>query len=189
MEIESREEPPLTTIHVDLLWVKTEVYDKIGILAQDIKIENESTDYGAAEFIIENQSIKFRVAKITPTKIGQFVTFWKRIGNGAIQPYDYNDSFDLLIVTVRDANQFGQFIFPKKVLYEKGVLSYGNKEGKRAIRVYPPWDKTDSLQARKTQAWQLKWFIQFPEILNGDCVHIYRSMLNLKTAVAGGKES
>ncbi len=26
------------------------------------------------------------------------------------------------------------------------------------MRIYPPWDVTDSVQAKKTQAWQLKYF-------------------------------
>jgi hypothetical protein len=49
------------------------------------------------------------------------------------------------------------------VLCERGVISSHAKEGKRAIRIYPPWDKVDNSQAKKTQFWQLQYFIDFNE--------------------------
>jgi hypothetical protein len=52
------------------------------------------------------------------------------------------------------------FIFPKSIAIEKGIVTNGNKEGKRAIRVYPPWDVTTSKQAQKTQKWQLDYFLK-----------------------------
>ena len=44
--------------------------------------------------------------------------------------------------------------FTKKTLpYSlQGFASQDGKGGKRAMRVYPPWDITDSPQAKKTQA-------------------------------------
>jgi hypothetical protein len=150
-------------IHPDLLLVEELVYRPSGLVLQNLKAEDESADYGASEFTINNQSIKFRLGKITPTKVGQFVTFWKRIGEGPILPYDFNDSFDFLVVNVRTENHLGQFVFPKAVLCEKGIISCNGKEGKRAMRVYPPWDKTDNSQAKKTQDWQLQYFIKFSE--------------------------
>ena len=105
-----------------------------------------------------------RNAKITPTKIGQFVTLWKRLNNGPIQPFDVSDSFDFVIINVRSENQIGQFIFPKKVLIEKDVFTTPSKEGKRAIRVYPLWDKPLSKQALKTQQWQLDYFLAIDEV-------------------------
>jgi hypothetical protein len=148
-------------VHSDLLLAEDLIYKPSGLILENLKIENESKDYGAAEFTLNNHSIKFRVGKITPTKIGQFVTFWKRIGKGPILPYDFNDSFDFLVVSVRAENHFGQFVFPKAVLCEKGIISSSEKEGKRAMRIYPPWDKADNSQAKRTQAWQLKYFIKF----------------------------
>ncbi len=56
--------------------------DYCAIIVQD----NESQEYGASTFEMNNKIIKFRVAKITPTKVGQFVTFWKRIADGPITP-------------------------------------------------------------------------------------------------------
>nr|WP_317041489.1 MepB family protein [Chryseobacterium contaminans] len=55
----------------------------------------------------------------------------------------------------------GIFVFPKQILAEKGVLSHGKKTGKRGIRVYPSWDKAESKQAQKTQAWQTQYFLEF----------------------------
>lgn len=150
------------TIPSDLLAVTEFIYDAFGYECTPPIPEKESTEYGAYDFEINNLSIKFRVAKITPTKIGQFVTLWKRIEKGPIQPFDITDSIDLFVITTRKDNHFGQFIFPKSVLCEQGIISTNTKEGKRAIRVYPPWDKTTNKQAQKTQKWQLDFFLEIP---------------------------
>lgn len=150
-------------IHPDLLSAEDLIYKPSGLFVENLNIEEESKDYGAAEFTINHHPVKFRVGKITPTKIGQFVTFWKRLGKGPILPYEFTDSFDFLVVSVRTENHFGQFVFPKAVLCEKGIVSCNEKEGKRAMRIYPPWDKADNTQAKKTQAWQLQYFINFSE--------------------------
>ena len=42
------------------------------------------------------------------------------------------------------------------------IVSTDLMEGKRAIRVYPPWDKVTSKQAQKTQEWQLDYFLDIP---------------------------
>lgn len=126
-------------------------------------LEEESYEYGACEFKLGKAKIKFRVAKITPTKIGQFVTFWKRQNDGPIEPFNFLDKIDFYVVSVRMKSRFGHFVFPKSVLREQGILTYKGKEGKRAIRVYPPWDKTTSKQAQKTQTWQREYFVEHSE--------------------------
>ena len=68
-----------------------------------------------------------------PKKVGQFVTFWKRTGNGPIEPFDEQDSVDYYVVNVRSAEAFGQFVFPREVLLKKGIISTVTKEGKRAF--------------------------------------------------------
>lgn len=163
MVIELKEDVLSKNVHPDLLSAEDLIYKPSGLTLQNVKIEDESEDYGAAEFSINHYSVKFRVGRITPTKIGQFVTFWKRLGKGPILPYDFNDSFDFLVVSVRAENHFGQFIFPKVVLCEKGIVSCNGKEGKRAMRIYPPWDRAENSQAKKMQAWQLPYFIKFSE--------------------------
>lgn len=37
-------------------------------------------------------------------------------------------------------SELGLFIFPKEALIKHGIFSVKSKGGKRAIRVYPPWD-------------------------------------------------
>lgn len=149
-------------IHQDFHDLKARVYDPCGFKCFQPMAELESIEYGAAAFTINDFSIKFRVAKITPTKVGQFVTCWKRIANGPIQPYDSADPFDFFIISARKDTHFGQFIFPKSILVKQSVLSRQGKGGKRGIRVYPPWDQPLNQQAKKTQQWQVQYFLEVP---------------------------
>ncbi|KIA99277.1 MepB domain containing protein [Flavobacterium sp. KMS] len=153
---------PTNTIHKDLLEAKELLYDTCNLECSQPIAEAESADYGAYTFKINNQAVIYRVAKITPTKVGQFVTLWKRSPKGPIAPFEITDDIDLFIVSTRNGSHFGQFIFPKSILHQKGILSDDTKEGKRAIRVYPPWDSTTSKQAQKTQQWQLDYFVALP---------------------------
>lgn len=147
-------------MHPDLLIAQRVAYEPSGLIIDAFLEETESKEYGACTFRMNNQTIKFRVAKITPTKTGQFVTIWKRVGNGPIMPYDTTDPVDIFIVSVRSDKKLGQFIFPKAVLSQKGFISQDGIGGKRAMRVYPPWDKADNPQAKNTQVWQLLYFIE-----------------------------
>lgn len=147
------------SIHSDLAVALDLIYKPANILCTEIQPETESVEYGGHSFKLNNCNIRFRVAKITPTKIGQFVTLWKREMGGPIQPYDMADSVDLFVISVRKESNLGQFVFSKAVLYEQDIVSNDGQGGKRAIRVYPPWDKTLNTQAKKTQKWQLKYFL------------------------------
>ena len=149
-----------SNIHPDLLAANKFAYEPSGLLYKNLVKEAESQQYGASVFEMNNKLIKFRVGKITPTKIGQFVTLWKRIGDGDTMPHDLSDPVDFFVVSVRNGELLGQFVFPKLILFEKGIVSKEGKGGKRGIRIYPPWDITDSKQARGTQAWQLKYFFE-----------------------------
>ncbi|MCD6039996.1 MAG: MepB domain containing protein [Gammaproteobacteria bacterium] len=144
----------------DFIEAKNRIYDPCGMECSQPIMEKESAEYGACTFKLNNFSVRFGVSKITPTKIGQFVTLWKRIGNSPIQPYDISDPFDFFIISTRKDDYFGQFIFPKSVLCKQAVLSVGEEGGKRAIRVYPPWDIALNRQAQKTQKWQLEYFLE-----------------------------
>ncbi len=99
--------------------------------------------------------------------MGQFVTLWKRVGRGPIQPFDLSDPVDVFVVSARSGPHLGQFVFPKAVLAAQGVVATGSHagkaDGKRALRVYPPWDATTSRQAQRTQAWQLEYFVDMSE--------------------------
>ena len=143
--------------------INKHMYELLGFELTNFNLEKESQEYGACTFELNGLQIVSRNAKVTPTKIGQFVTLWKRLNNGPIQPFDASDNIDFVVVNVRSENHIGQFIFPKKVLLEKGVFTTPSKEGKRAIRVYPLWDKPLSKQALKTQQWQLDYFLLIDE--------------------------
>lgn len=142
----------------DLIDAKELVYDSCNFDCTQPIAETESADYNAYTFHLNKKSICYRMAKITPTKTGQFVTLWKRNKSGIIEPFDFMDTIDFVIVSVQKDDLFGQFIFPKAVLLAKGIFSTETKEGKRATRVYPSWDETTSKQAQKTQQWQLDYF-------------------------------
>jgi hypothetical protein len=158
---------PLRSLHSDLLIVKELLYDKCGFDFTIPNVEVESIEYGACTFLLNGNFIKHRVSKITPTKTGQFVTIWKRNISGVTEPFDASDDIDFLIITSRKGNNIGQFIFPKTVLIDKGIVSINNKSGKRGIRVYPPWDKATSKQAQQTQRWQTSYFL---EVTGGNSV-------------------
>jgi hypothetical protein len=151
-----------TAIPDTLLETKTLVFDPCGFELTNPILEKEGKDYGAYQFELNALKILFRLAKTTPTKVGQFVTVWKRIAKGPIQPFDLSDDIDLFIINTRSGDYFGQFILPKSVLSQQGILTNDLKEGKRAIRVYPPWDITTNKQAQKTQKWQLDYFLEIP---------------------------
>ncbi|PES70002.1 hypothetical protein CN507_09175 [Bacillus cereus] len=89
-------------------------------------------------FQLNNRSIRFRVSKITPNKIGQF-------------------------------------IFPKEILLKEKILKTQNQKGKMAMRVYPIWDKPVSNQAKKSQRWQLQYFVDLSDSKNA-AIH---KLLNL----------
>lgn len=143
-----------------ILQTKTLVFDPCGFEIKNPVLEKESKEYGAYRFELNALKILFRVAKTTPTKVGQFVTLWKRIAKGPIQPFGLSDDIDFFIINTNCGNHFGQFVFPKSVLCQQGILTTDLKEGKRAIRVYPSWDITTNKQAQKTQKWQLDYFLE-----------------------------
>lgn len=111
-------------------------------------------------FNVNEFSIKFRKAKITPKKVGQFVTLWKRNAAKHTESFNENDVFDYYIIAAEDDSKLGFYIFPKSILIEKNILTSIKKEGKRGFRVYPNWVKPENKQAEKTQNWQQDYFVE-----------------------------
>lgn len=140
--------------------IKTEIYDRCSMEFSNLQIEVESKEYDACRYQLNGLNILSRTAKTTPKKVGQFVTFWKRQGNGPIEPFDEKDQIDFYTVNARTENNFGQFVFPKSELIKRGIISTERKEGKRGFRVYPKWDLTHNKQAQRTQKWQLNYFYE-----------------------------
>jgi len=138
----------------------TDVFEKCGLKISAFQLESESNEYDACRFELNGLKIISRRSKMTPKKIGQFVTFWKRNGNGIIEPLEETEPFDFYVVNVRTEKEYGQFVFPKSVLIKKGIISTSKKEGKRAFRVYPSWDIAINNQAKRTQKWQLDYFYE-----------------------------
>lgn len=173
----------LTSLHSDLLLAKELAYDACGFEFKNVQVHSESAEYAACSFELNVNHIEHRCSKITPTKIGQFVTIWKRNKEGITAPFDLTDGIDFIIITARNENDFGQFIFPAGVLADKGIISTNDKGGKRGIRVYPPWDKPTSKQALATQEWQLIFFVRFNDIPIQDMVNEFCRLLRIGSHV------
>lgn len=121
--------------------------------------DDECFEYSGCSFKIDDLKIKFRQAKVTPKKVGLFVTLWKRTTDSKTEPFTINDPFDFYIIASKQENNSGFFIFSKEILSEKNILSNSEKEGKRGFRIYPDWTETENNQAAKTKAWQTNYFI------------------------------
>lgn len=140
--------------------VKKLVYEPNQLTVSSMEEEKQNAKYGAGIFQLTFHTVRFRVAKITPTKVGQFVAFWEKNENNENQPYSCEDAPDLLVInTSTENNQFGQFVFPKEVLLKQNILSSNSTKGKMGIRVYPIWDSPVSKVALKTQTCQLTYFV------------------------------
>lgn len=163
-------------MHPNLTRIKTVVYDKCQLEISEFKTEPESKEYDACRFKLNGLNAASRSSKITPKKIGQFVTFWKRNGNGPIEPFSHTDRVDFFVVNVQTEDKLGQFVFPKAELIQRGIISTDTKEGKRAFRVYPSWDTVKSRQADRTQKWQLDYFYEIGITIDFKKVNqLYRS--------------
>jgi len=150
----------------ELTYIRETVYDNCSLEITNLKIEEEGKEYRACKFELNGLNIISRKAKITPKKVGQFVTFWKRNEDGITEPYDEKDQIDFYVINVQKKNRFGQFVLPKSVLIDKKIISTEKKDGKRGFRVYPSWDITTNKQAEKTQKWQIKYFVEFDDKLD-----------------------
>lgn len=134
------------------------VAKRLGLKISDLIQSSESEDYGAYQFNLNGKVIQFRIAKTTPTKKGQFVTLWKRHEKGYIEPFHQTDPVDFVIIHTQNKEHHGLFVFAKTMLCQQKIFSVGHREGKRALRLYSPWDSDLNAQAKKTQAWQLGHF-------------------------------
>ncbi|AVN59021.1 hypothetical protein CG009_02190 [Mesoplasma florum] len=124
----------------------------------DINIETINKEYEAAKFIFQDENYYFRKVKKTPKKSGYFVAVYKTEEKN--MPLNYTDSIDKLILYVLDGAKEGYFVFDKDTLLNNGILSFENKKGKMAFRVYPNWVNDLNSTAKKTKTWQIEHFFE-----------------------------
>ncbi|MDF2552316.1 MAG: hypothetical protein K0R77_1591 [Chryseobacterium sp.] len=140
------------------------VFSKLSLIISNLLQDPECEEYFGHSFRLDHSSIKFRKAKITPKKIGQFVTLWKRnLSSKQTEPFTFEDPFDFYIIACENNEKFGFFFFPKNIMSQKQILTTVSREGKRGFRVYPDWDFPQNKQATKTQTWQKNFFIDFSD--------------------------
>jgi len=126
--------------------------------------ESESKTYEACSFVWRDEKYVFRVGKTTPKKAGQFVTIWKRDElTSETMPWEATDEIDYAIIYVYTTTRRGVFLFPKKVLIQKGLMKTIGTKGKRGTRIYAPWEIVSSPLAKRTQDWQAAYFIEYDE--------------------------
>ncbi|SIS96339.1 MepB family protein [Neptunomonas antarctica] len=147
----------------------------------------ESSKYKALVFALNDQNIVYRKGKVTPHRPGAFLSVWQRPSSTAINsnkpiPLKSNELDYLFVqvhghsnVTSKDGSitipKNGIFIFPVSLLVDKGVVSSIKSKGKTGLRVFPPWSqdrgvvgtKVFSESGKKTQRWQLPYFLEIDE--------------------------
>lgn len=155
----------MTDFQKVLQYINQTIYEPRQLIVKSVQEEKQNAKYGAGVFQLESKMIRFRVAKITPTKVGQFVAFWEKDSDNKNCPFLYEVAPELLVITTfKNDYEFGQFIFPKELLIKKNILRSKSTNGKMAMRVYPSWDKPTSQQAIKTQKWQSFYFVDMSNL-------------------------
>lgn len=148
-----------------MLWLHTTIFIPNEWLVEASQEEVQNKAYGAGIFSINHVTIRLRVAKVTPKKTGQFVVFWHKDSQNNNQAYAYDGAPDLtMIVVTSPQNKKSAFLFPKEVLWQKGILRTASQKGKMAMRVYPPWDEPISQQALLTKKWQSLYYVEQEEL-------------------------
>jgi len=104
------------------------IYKANGLILSDVNEEKQNAEYDGYTFRLSNKNsskhIRFRVAKITPNKLGQFVSFWEKDSNHVNQPFTIDNTPDLLVIsTFSETDKSGQFVFPKDILIKKILLN------------------------------------------------------------------
>ncbi|MEV6274744.1 MepB family protein [Nocardia sp. NPDC051832] len=146
-----------TELPEELLLARELLWD--GRICTAPTAEPESAQYGGFAFSVDGAPIRFRIAKTTPKKPGQFVTIWQRSTDGPIRPFDVEDQVRYFVISVGDSANHGYFVFPLAALVQRDIVSRNGIGGKRGFRLYPPWVSATSDQARRSQSWQLEFYV------------------------------
>jgi len=111
----------------DVIRFQKELFDACSYSTESFQRESESVNYYPCFFLLNGKHVRLRVARATPAKTGQFVTLWKRGKDQKALPFDCVDEVDFLVVVMCTGKKIGQFVFPKRVLIDKNILSVGEK--------------------------------------------------------------
>lgn len=149
-----------------LLQELEKVYEPLGWSMKNFSADPESVLYEGATFLLQNKRVCFRKAKITPKKVGQFVTIWTRDDLEKTRPFNVTDDIDILVIYVESGEHRGQFVFSFDAATHQGLFSTPLKVGKRGFRVYPPWDVVNNSEAKRTQQKYLPYFVKLDQIGN-----------------------
>ena len=137
----------------------------------------ENAKYEALNFSLNDRKVVYRKGNVTPDRPGAFLSVWQRPALGNVngnKPIPLkSDELDFLFVQVKSDSKYGMFVFPVAILKEKGIVSSATTKGKgkTGFRVFPPWSgdrgvagtKVFSESGKKTQRWQLPYFIEISE--------------------------
>src|SRR5699024_8866875 len=101
----------MNDFYTALNYVNKMIYEPNNLTLKSVQEEKQNAKYGAGMFQLSSKTVRFRVANITPKKIGQFVALWEKDKNNKNQPFTYEGAPDLLVITTfKNNNKFGQFI-------------------------------------------------------------------------------
>lgn len=125
----------------------------------EVTPEEQQSDYEAGNTIINGELWQLRTARITATKPGAFVAFWRRNLAGETRPLDAQEVRSGLLVFVQDSERFGVFRFTAEHLESLGITRSSKSPGKRGFRVYPSWCGELNATATRTQSSQSAAFI------------------------------
>ncbi|OUR93546.1 hypothetical protein A9Q84_18940 [Halobacteriovorax marinus] len=160
------------------IFLKKEFVPAGYIITSDIIIDSvpENSKYSALSFSLNKKKITYRQGKVTPDRPGAFLTLWQRPSSSSEinnKPIPLNfEQLDYLFIKVQGPSQrVGLFIFPVSLLIAKNIISKKDSKGKTGFRVFPPWSedrgnkgmKVFSDSGKKTQRWQLPYFIEITE--------------------------
>lgn len=122
--------------------------------------EEQNSDYASGLAHFQGASWHVRTARITPTKPGAFLAFWRRDIDGTTAPFGRDDAGAGLLVFVEDEGRRGVFRFTAAHLEVLGIIT-GDRPGKRGFRVYPAWCEELNPQATRSQRAQAPAFQEY----------------------------
>ena len=139
------------------------LYEPIGL---DVSFAVSGT--AAHNVVVEGLHVAHRVAvsRKQQTALGYFV-HTRKIVNRCLRPLDESDDIDALVAAVpengtgADAGIRGVFVFPRRVMAERGLFSVGHIGGVYGTIVYPPTSENphNDLRIVRAQEWQLPYYV------------------------------